>query len=161
MKLLKENNIHTAIESNGSTTAYPAVAELTDWLFTDLKTLNRELFVQRVSPQAELLNRVCENLRFAAQHQPCLVIRIPVISGLNDSIEEQTRLTDFCRELQGLRKDGVLTVQLLRQHHLAEPKYRALNRVSPCEKAEPPSRENIAAFAEMMKKYDINCSFFG
>ena len=55
LKLLKEHNIHTALESNGSTPAYPEAAKLVDWLFTDLKTLNKELFARRISSNLERL----------------------------------------------------------------------------------------------------------
>lgn len=161
LKLLKNNKIHTAMESNASTSGYPEAAVLVDWLFTDLKTLNEKLFVERISPCVELLENVRNNLRFAAVNQPNLVIRIPVVSGLNDTPQEQQRLIDFCCELKTLRPDGELTVQLLRQHHLAEPKYKALGRPYPCENVEPPARETLAVFTESFLKCGIDASFFG
>ena len=161
LKLLKAQKIHTAMESNASTAAYAEAAVMVDWLFSDLKTLSKTLFVQRVSPHAELLERVRKNLRFAAANQANLVIRIPVVAGLNDTQEEQLRLLDFCVELKELRPNGELAVQLLRQHHLAEPKYKALNRPYLCEKVEPPARENLECFAEQLKKNGVDASFFG
>ena len=161
LKLLKEHNIHTALESNGSTPAYPEAAKLVDWLFTDLKTLNKELFARRISSNLELLDIFRKNLRFAAENQPHLVIRIPVVTGLNDTPEEQQKLIDFCCELKAVRPDGILTVQLLRQHHLAEPKYLALGRVSPCKEIEPPAKETVAAFAKKLCDNHINATFFG
>ena len=161
LKLLKNNKIHTAMESNASTPGYPDAAVLVDWLFTDLKTLNEKLFAERISPHTELLEKVQNNLRFAAANQLNLVIRIPVVSDLNDTPQEQQRLVDFCCELKTLRPDGELTVQLLRQHHLAEPKYKALSRPYPCENAEPPARETLAAFTEAFQKCGIKASFFG
>ena len=154
-------NSKMAMESNASTPGYPDAAVLVDWLFTDLKTLNEKLFAERISPHTELLEKVQNNLRFAAANQLNLVIRIPVVSDLNDTPQEQQRLVDFCCELKTLRPDGELTVQLLRQHHLAEPKYKALSRPYPCENAEPPARETLAAFTEAFQKCGIKASFFG
>ena len=161
MKLLKDHHIHIAMESNGSTPAYREAALLTDWLFTDLKTVNEKLFAERISSNTALLELYRENIRFAAANQPNLVIRIPVVTGLNDTQEEQQRTAEFCSSLKSLRPDGKLTVQLLRQHHLAEPKYKALNRISPCENTEVPSKETVMQFAALLQQNGIDASFFG
>ena len=59
------------------------------------------------------------------------------------------------------RKDGPLRVQLLRQHHIALPKYRALGMACPCEGAKPPERELLERFAAQLKENGMEATFFG
>ncbi len=160
LKLLKDNGIHTAMESNASTPAYREIIPLADYLFSDLKTLNYNKFCQRVNPNAEYLEQIRSNLRFAAENKEEFVIRIPVISGLNDDAESQEQLLEFCIELNSLRDKG-LNVQLLRQHHLANVKYQALGMTYRCENCEPPPRENLEHFAEILKTNGITATLFG
>jgi len=147
LDLLRNDGFHTAAESNAATAEFARLPGRVDLLFADLKTLAPELAKQRVGVSLPLLK---ENLRLAAKNQPDLRIRIPVVTGLNDTPERQRELADFCRELKSLRPDGTLLVELLRQHHLATPKYRALGRPDPTENVEPPSRETMQKFAEIL-----------
>lgn len=159
--LLRKNNIHTAMESNASTPGFLELAVMVDWLFSDLKTLDKNKFRKRVNPDVEYVEIVRANLCFAAEHQSNLVIRIPVIAGLNDEDGAQNQLLDFCRELSALRRNGVLHVQLLRQHHLGNVKYQALGLQCRCENTEPPPRENLERFAEKLNANGIKVSLFG
>ncbi len=161
LTLLRENGIHTAMESNASTSAYQELAVMVDWLFSDLKTLDETKFRARVNPDAGYLEKVRGNLRFAAEHQPNLVIRIPVVAGLNEDETSQKQLLGFCQELRALQKDGILHVQLLRQHHLGDVKYQALGIPYRCENVEPPPRKNLERFAEILKQHNINATLFG
>jgi len=156
LDLLHNNGFHTAVESNASTFGFARLPGRTDLLFADLKTLDPELAARRVGVSLPLLK---ENLRLAAKKQPDLQIRIPVVTGLNDTPERQCELAEFCRELKELRPDGTLSVELLRQHHLAAPKYRALGRTEPTAGVEPPSRETMQKFAEIFNK-DCNVTIF-
>ena len=161
LRLLREAGIHTALESNASTGAYREAVLAADWVFSDLKTLNETIFQARVRPGSARLETVCGNLRFAAENKRDFVLRIPVISGVNDTAEEQAALLEFCRELHARRSDGPLRVQLLRQHHIALPKYRALGMACPCEGAKPPERELLERFAAQLKENGMEATFFG
>ena len=161
LRLLREAGIHTALESNASTGAYREAVLAADWVFSDLKTLNETVFQTRVRPGSARLETVCGNLRFAAENKRDFVLRIPVISGVNDTAEEQAALLEFCRELHARRSDGPLRVQLLRQHHIALPKYRALGMACPCEGAKPPERELLERFAAQLKENGMEATFFG
>ncbi len=161
LNLLREAGIHTALESNASTSAYREAALMVDWLFSDLKTLNAGKFEARIHADAERLTRVRDNLRFAAAHQRNFIVRIPVVTGLNDDPDSQSELLDFCLQLNQLRCIEPLRVQLLRQHHIALPKYRALKLPYPHEGMELPPRENLELFARTMTENGLNTTLFG
>lgn len=159
--LLHAEHLHCAVESNASTADYPSVAAAVDFLYSDLKTLDREIFASRVSPDLTLLDRIQCNLRFAAAKQEHLVLRIPVVTGLNDSEELQRPLVDFCVELQKLSPNGKLKVELLRQHHLALPKYEALRRPCRCRNDIVPPRKTLEQFTDKLINHNIDATFFG
>ena len=161
LNLLRTAKIHTALESNASTVCYPAAAAAVDWLYSDLKTLNPEKFRNMIHADPSLLVRVRENLKFAAANHPCFTVRIPVVAGVNDAPEERSQLAGFLTELLALRPEGELKVELLRQHRLAAPKYRALGRKWEFETVEPPPRERLSEFAEELRYHHLNVTLFG
>ena len=160
LSVLQENGFHTAIESNASTHHYTEIAAAADLVFSDLKTLDPEKFRQRIADNSDLLEMVRNNLRFAAQNAKALVIRVPVISGLNEEPDSRRELTSFLKELGQVRRNG-LEVELLRQHHLAEPKYLALGRTSLSQLSIPPSRELLDAFAAELRRAGLKVKIFG
>lgn len=150
---LRSNSVHTALESNGSTDAYRDIIGMIDELFTDLKTLSPEKFASRINPQHRLLEKVKANIRYAALNHSGLIIRIPVITGLNDMAEEQEKIAGFLAELQ--RDGGQFSVQLLKQHHIAEPKYRALRREYLCQDAVVPEDRILNIFTGILKNHSL------
>ncbi len=153
LRELKKNGIHTALESNASTERYREVIPWADQLFSDLKTLSPEKFAARISSEGSLPEKVRENLRHAAMTHPCLTIRIPVITGLNDDEAEEREIGVFLKSL--LDAGGRFQVQLLRQHHIAEPKYAALNRTYVCRGVPAPDVRVTERFAEILNGFQI------
>ena len=105
-----------------STSFYKKMAGSVSLLYSDLKTLNPEIARNRMKADISLVR---ENLLFAAENHRNFILRIPVIRGVNDSPAEQNALTEFCQKLKNVSYNKSLRVELLRQHHLGEPKYEA------------------------------------
>ena len=153
LRELKKSGVHTALESNASTNRYREVIPWTDQLFSDLKTLSPEKFAARISSETSLLENVKANLRHAALTHASLTIRIPVIRGLNDTETDEREIGIFLKRL--LDAGGRFQVQLLRQHHIAEPKYAALNRTYVCRGVPAPDVRVTERFAEILNGFQI------
>lgn len=78
---LKENGIHTAIETNGSIPALRDIAEYIDYLIVDLKHCDDEQHKKWVG-RSNI--SVKENIEFFLEQGRQIHIRIPVIHGVND-----------------------------------------------------------------------------
>jgi len=78
---------------------------------------------------------------------------------MNDNAAEMQKIIDFLRELAQLRTS--LAVQVLRLHHLGEPKYRALGKEYPMRNVSPPSKEHALQFVEKMRQHGIDASLGG
>ncbi len=85
LKKLKENGVHTAIETNGSFTVLREVAEYVDYLIVDMKHYDDEAHKKWVGAS----NRtVKENIEYFISEGRQIHIRIPVINGVNNNPEE-------------------------------------------------------------------------
>jgi pyruvate formate lyase activating enzyme len=88
-----------------------------------------------------------------ANKQPQLIIRIPYVKGMNDDKEEMEKLRTFLYDLAGQRE--YLEVEVLRQHHMGEPKYAALDKEYPMQNGSLPERKEAQGFVDEL----LNCGF--
>jgi glycyl-radical enzyme activating protein len=142
---LRGEGIHTTVETNAEHVELSRLFGKTDLLIADLKAVSRDRHVAWTGTDND---RVLENLRLAAKEQAALLIRIPLVTGLNDEKQEQVRMAEFLAEVAATRER--LDVQILRLHHLGEPKYAALGLEYPMRGTPVPSLENANAFAAML-----------
>lgn len=146
MRLLRDSGINTAVESNASSEAFALVAQAADYLICDLKAVSDSIH----SRMTGISNRlVLENLSHAARTKETLLIRIPVVTGLNDGQAEISLMADFLAELHRLRVAKLklpLRVELLRMHHLSRTKYAGLGIPYPMEKIKLPDKAVIAEY---------------
>ena len=81
LKLLKENGIHTAIETNGSFESLRSIAEYVDYLIVDMKHYDESEHKKWVGASNK---SVKENLEYFFSLGRQIHIRIPVINGVNN-----------------------------------------------------------------------------
>lgn len=82
LKKLKENGIHTAIETNGSIPALKNVCEYIDFLIVDFKHYDDSEHIKWTGAS----NRNTKDfLKYAFDSKKEMHIRIPVINGVNDN----------------------------------------------------------------------------
>ncbi len=121
VEALQNENIHVAIETNAGNPSLEQFFGKVDLMICDLKCISPELHLQWTGCDNEI---VLDNLQRAAGEQPDLWVRVPLVPGMNDSDDEMDRIVSF---LAGLpKRRAPLRVEVLRMHHLGEPKYAAL-----------------------------------
>lgn len=126
---LRRGGISVYLESNASTAGFRSVAPEVSGLFCDVKCVHPALHRKLTGADN---GAVLENLRFAAKLPVPLTLRVPLISGVNATPEEHDALRELLIGLRALRPDGAeLRLELLKLHHLGEPKYRALGLSEP------------------------------
>ena len=103
--------------------------------------------------------QVLQNLQSMAKKQPQLIIRIPFVKGMNDSKEEMEKLRMFLYDLARQRK--YLQVEVLRQHHVGEPKYAALGKEYPMRGAQLPDRDKAQGFVDELARCGLRASLGG
>ena len=124
LKMCKEKGIHTAVDTAGHVpfASFERIFPYTDLFLYDVKLFNKEKHRQYVGVGNEL---VLENLKRLFQQKATVWIRIPIIPGINDSIEEMQKIKDFLLSYGPPEK-----VELLPYHAMGENKYEALGKAA-------------------------------
>lgn len=143
---LRRAGLHTAVETNASTEAFPLIAGRADLIIADVKCQDPERHRQWTGGDN---SRVASNLRAAAESASALLVRTTLVTGVNDSEEEMDRLAGL---LAGLARPGKeLQAQVLRLHHLGEPKYAALGLEYPMKNTPPPAPETVRRLEQKLE----------
>lgn len=116
----KKKGLHTALETTGYAAheVFVSVTEYADLLLFDMKhhdSKKHQLYTGVPNEQ------ILENMKWAAEHGKEVIARIPVIPGVNDSIEDAHA---FCALLH---ETGISQVNLLPFHQFGEKKYEQLH----------------------------------
>ena len=131
LRKAKEKGIHTAIETTGFA-PYPVVQRIythLDQIITDIKLMDDEKHKYYTGVSNEL---ILDNFRKMRKDFPDIpvLVRTPVVPGVNDNEEEIGAIHDFVSGFPGVR------YELLKFHRLGEPKYQGLGRIWEHENAE-------------------------
>ena len=127
--LAKKENIHTAVDTAGQPfsldknwlSGFERLAGVTDLFILDLKMMDPEKHRRWTGRDNELILRNLKKLAETPGAQ--LILRIPVIPGVNDNMENMEQTADFIlNEMHG----KVRTLQLLSFMRLGMEKYESL-----------------------------------
>lgn len=137
MRLCKRGAIHTAIETCGYCPwgRLEAILERTDLVFMDIKHMDSLAHRRLTGVSNEL---ILENALRAAQKRP-LIVRVPVVPGLNDAEENIRATAKFAAQLG----KNFVRMDLLPYHKLGQGSYERLGRRYQLEEVEPPSDERM------------------
>ncbi|MDO4288725.1 MAG: glycyl-radical enzyme activating protein [Eubacterium sp.] len=141
--------IDTCIETSfyGSWEKIAAILRCTDTAFVDLKLMDRENHRRYTGVDNAV---ILENLKKAGGNpgRTRLIIRRPLIPGVNDSREELTALGQFLAELP-----AVDHLQLLPYHRLGTDTYRKLGMTYQLPHIDVPTEEYMQHCAEVAGQY--------
>ena len=149
LELCKAEGLHTAIET-AAEWPWQGIAQLltiTDLVMMDIKVMDSDLHRACTGVPNE---RILANARNLSRQARALIIRTPVVPGLNDTENEIGRIADFIADFPNL-----MYYELLPFHRLATAKYRALGleyRAAGLKRTEP---EHIAQLAETARQRGI------
>jgi pyruvate formate lyase activating enzyme len=149
LAVCQESGIHCAIDTAGAVawSQFEKVLEDTDLFLYDIKGYDEETHCQSTGVGN---GRILDNLVRLSATGKEVWVRIPVIPGVNDSLEEIERIADFLVPLTGVR-----WVELLPFHTLGAEKYPSLGRNYPMSGTIPPSQEKMNSLAAVFTDRDI------
>jgi pyruvate formate lyase activating enzyme len=112
-----------------------------DLVYIDLKHIDSDAHREFTGVP---LDRILANIRKAAETGVELVVRIPVVPGVNASVETQERMFDFLTN-----ETRVERVELLPFHRLGMTKYEGLGMDYDMSQTENMSKADCEPFAEL------------
>jgi pyruvate formate lyase activating enzyme len=125
LKKCKEKNIHTCIDTCGyvKTEKLKEVAAYTDLFLFDLKHLDDSLHKQYTGLGNTL---ILNNLSMLIDMNKDIILRLPLIEGINDSTEHLTQIKDLIKSF-----NQEIELNILPYHSLGKEKYKNLNMNNP------------------------------
>ncbi len=152
---VKKRGFSLAIETSGegSREQLHALAEISDWILYDLKHMDpaQHKFYTGVTPE-----RIWENLTKLAEEPDLrakIIIRVPLLHGVNDSTENIAALRDFVLAC------GLTTVNLLPYHNMGIGKAREAGMVQ--EEFETPPDAVLTRAAGQLRDVGIHVTIMG
>lgn len=136
-RMCHEGGINVSIESCGFGVyeEFKSALPYIDSMFLDVKHIDSEIHKQLTGAGNEL---ILENVRRIAAFGIPIIIRTPVIPGINDEKENIQGIAEFLCSVPEIRE-----YELLPYHQFGVNKYNALGKKYPLEGVLPPEDEQI------------------
>lgn len=145
LKLCKEEEIHTTVDTSGYSKweNIEKIIDHTDLFLYDIKIMDD----YRHNKYMGVSNKVIlENLKRLSQAESNIYVRIPIIKGVNDDIENIQSTIEFLKDI------NILQVNLLPYHKMGMEKYDRLSMDYRLTGDEKPSEEVMNS---LLKKFKI------
>ncbi|MDU5336531.1 glycyl-radical enzyme activating protein [Enterococcus sp.] len=150
LKECKKESIHTACETSAysSSKDFKELMDHVDLLIMDIKHYDT---LKHKKKTAVALEPILKNLEQAIQSNQQMLLRIPIIPGYNDSLNDAV---SFGRLLNAYH---VKKVELLPFHQFGKSKYRFLKRTYEFEGVPQLTSTDLIPYAETIGQFGINC----
>lgn len=151
----KARGIRTAVDTCGHTApdVFQTVAEHVDLFLYDLKIMNDERHREFTGVGVDSIHG---NLRWLAEQGAAVVVRFPLLPGINDDEENIRAMGGFLASLENRPP-----VDILPYHRAGVDKYDRLGREPRLPETPLPSDEAIAAVARQLEGFGIHVTVRG
>ena len=154
-KKCKDNKIHTAVESAFYVPweNIQNVLPFIDLFFADLKIPDPEKHRKFIGQDNSL---IIENITKLSNEHSNIILRIPVILGVNDSDDDINAFAEIIKTFG----EGIKEIELLKYNHLAESKYDIAGKDYTKFADRSQTDEEMKKFrSSLTKKCNINCYY--
>jgi pyruvate formate lyase activating enzyme len=150
----RERGIHTALDTCGyaSSETVDRIKDRVDLFLYDVKTLDDRTHRKYTGVSNKLVIR---NFKRLAENGSAILVRLPVIPGINDDEENLTRTANLAVS------HGVTQVCLLPYHRAGIAKYRSLGRPYRLNDIRSPSNEKLQLIKEKLITLGLNVTIGG
>ena len=149
-RILKENGVHTAIDTSGiafnkDDEKFEELLKYTDLVLLDIKHIDEK---EHIKLTGHSNKNVLAFARFVSEHGLDMWIRHVLVDGITDNDEYLKKLKSFIDTLKTVKK-----VEVLPYHTMGEVKYEKLGIDYSLKGIEPPTQERLK---NAIKILDIN-----
>jgi pyruvate formate lyase activating enzyme len=151
----RQRGLHTALDTSGYAAweAFEAVRRWVDLFLFDIKGIDDATHRRATGVSNRI---ILENAMKLSSLGHSLVLRCPLIPGVNDSPEDIRRLGEFVQALPHLDH-----LDLIPYHRVGVDKYRRLGMDYPLGETNPPSQEAVEAAADHLRTYNLTVHIGG
>ena len=154
-KELKVGHIHVALDTCGNVPweNLQSLMDVVDLVLYDIKLADNEKHARFTGASNEVIKQNAEKLSDAGV---AMIIRYPLLPGINDTIEELEEIANFIEELETVKQ-----VDILPYHKMGVGKYRMLGRAYCLERLKPPDRDQLEQLREIIQAHGFKVTIGG
>ncbi len=151
LKRCRETGMHTCIDTSGygNTAALESILPYTSLVLFDLKHMDQLKHQELTGHSNEL---IMQNLALIVARGVPMIIRVPVIPGLNDADDEITAMACAVAEIT-----KTAPFNLLPYHRYGMGKYKMLDQEYKLGELAPPTDAKLQRAKEIVESFGINC----
>ena len=151
----KAHELHTVVDTCGyaNTDILARVRPYVDLFLYDVKVLD-DARHREVTGASNTL--ILDNLRYLAEHQHPVLVRVPLIPNINDDEHNLRQLGELVRSMPNIQG-----VNVLPYHKLGQDKHERLGRLNPMPETAEPSADTILATKSLLESYGLNVTIGG
>ena len=149
LEACKERRIRTAVETCGFVNPETLMASspYVDLYLYDLKVIDNETHRRFTGVSNEI---ILKNLRQLSRSHDEVIVRFPVIPGVNDDDENVLRLGEFVSSLGSVKE-----IDVLPYHELGVEKYKRLGMINRMPEVELPSSLRVSGIVEKLEGFGL------
>ena len=149
-KVSKERGYHTTLDTCGYVEwkILKRLLSYVDLVLFDLKHLDSKKHLELTGGCNEL---ILENLKMIDKMNQEYIVRIPLIPGFNDSLNDIFNLARFVADLKNIKR-----TEILPYHKFGVSKYEHLGRRYDLKDLEPPTTQHLKKINEIMRNSGLN-----
>jgi pyruvate formate lyase activating enzyme len=142
LKKCRERKIHAVLDTSGlvSESILQQSTELADLILYDLKSLDNKIHKKYTGVSNK---KILDNLEIALKGEARVVVRIPLVTGFNDTPLDHHKLITY---LEGL--DNLDQVDILPYHPFGTQKYKRFHKKNKQNGFGTPPREKVISLKE-------------
>ncbi len=150
LKEFKKRGIRTTVDTSGHVPfeILDRTSDHVDLFLYDLKLMDKEKHKTYTGVSNQL---ILENLKGLSAKGKDIIVRIPIIPGINDDRESIERIAKYLLSLKTIKK-----VSLLPFHRGGIQKYKRLGKKNRLESLQPPSQEKIDEVKKILKDFGFS-----
>ena len=155
LRACRERGIHTALDTCGFALwqDLDRIRRHVDLFLYDLKLMDDEHHRALAGVSNEL---ILSNLQALSERGHDIILRLPIVPGVNDDDEQIRRTGEFAAALPHLNR-----VDILPYHHTAAQKYERLGKPYQLPTIHPPSDERVAKVVQTLQEFDLQVKIGG
>lgn len=142
---VKKQNIHVALDTCGCVPfrSLERISDRVDLFLYDVKMMDEKKHRRYTGTSNDL---ALDNLRRLSESGKAVIIRVPLLSGINDDEQGVQMLADFLRLLPGVRE-----ISLLPYHRGGREKFRRLRKGKSQKSFQAPSEEKMQTLKKILR----------
>jgi len=145
----RQGGLHTALDTCGFATSdvLDSISPYVDLFLYDIKLIDEQRHREATGVSNEAILR---NLRRLSRQGHRIILRMPIIPGVNDDEDNLRRIGVFAADLSSVER-----LDLLPYHRIGRDKYHQLGRACAMPRVDTPSAPRMTEIACLLREFDL------